>query len=506
MRPSRSLLLTAVLALAMLRGAFAGEPEPELWVLDDRSAAAAEQTLAATLQGQLAKRGVLVWRREGLRSNQLMLERLKDRGARTHSVADVWQLLEEHHTSLRGYVLFRAGDSSINAATSLCSVLDAVAVDESIEHRVRGAGLRRLADARGQDEADILAQHPDGFSDRVAVVLDERIAGRVRDWAVSEDAFCFYGFSPEDRRQTLRRLGPSPTVYGWEGERGFVEDVSRVGGMVVPADYCLNLSVLARLPCEFTRPKTAKPEPVRTGERIVAFVMTDGDNLQFMSRGFLTGRGYWASPRRGQFAMTWELPPVAAEAAPEVLRFLYETASPRDGFVTGPSGAGYVFPHFHPDPVAFADRTAALITKCGLSAVTVLNAGGVMDDAKPLLARPEVLGVLYKGWDYASEQGRIVWEQGKPIASYRYVLWDGDPAKSPRGVAEAISRLPADPLHDQASYALVNVHAWSFDEIGGPMEAVHRCVRQLPPGVRVVTAEQLLMLLRENFGAPVPPQ
>ena len=55
----------------------------------------------------------------------------------------------------------------------------------------------------------------------------------------------------------------------------------------------------------------------------------------------------------------------------------------------------------------------------------------------------------------------------------------------------------------QDSYTLVNVHAWSFREIGGPMEAVRRCVDLLPPGARVVTAEQLLMLLRDNFGEPV---
>ena len=35
------------------------------------------------------------------------------------------------------------------------------------------------------------------------------------------------------------------------------------------------------------------------------------------------------------------------------------------------------------------------------------------------------------------------------------------------------------------------------------MEAVKQCVDLLPPQTRVVTAEQLIILLRNNFGTPV---
>jgi hypothetical protein len=59
--------------------------------------------------------------------------------------------------------------------------------------------------------------------------------------------------------------------------------------------------------------------------------------------------------------------------------------------------------------------------------------------------------------------------------------------------------MPAAPRADKASYALVNVHAWSYGSRGGPLEAVRRTIALLPPHTRVVTADQLITLLRTNF-------
>jgi hypothetical protein len=112
--------------------------------------------------------------------------------------------------------------------------------------------------------------------------------------------------------------------------------------------------------------------------------------------------------------------------------------------------------------------------------------------------------VVYKDYaPYNAKQGRIYWYNGKPCVSYRYLLWDPEYKNSPEGVAEAIANLPSSPQTDPDSYALINVHAWSFKDIGGPMEAVKRTIDLLPPRSRVVTAEELMIILRDNFGTPV---
>ena len=122
-----------------------------------------------------------------------------------------------------------------------------------------------------------------------------------------------------------------------------------------------------------------------------------------------------------------------------------------------------------------------------------------MQDAKVVLKHPEVDAVFYKDWaPYNKRQGAVEWFNGKPCIAYRYLLWEPKPESSPAGVAEALSRLPSDPLNNPDSFALINVHAWSWKDIGGPMEAIHRTIQLAPPGTRVVTASQFVKLLRAS--------
>ena len=46
----------------------------------------------------------------------------------------------------------------------------------------------------------------------------------------------------------------------------------------------------------------------------------------------------------------------------------------------------------------------------------------------------------------------------------------------------------------------MNVHAWSYGKSGGPMAAIQRTIALLPPNTRVITADQLLGMLRTQFG------
>jgi hypothetical protein len=238
--------------------------------------------------------------------------------------------------------------------------------------------------------------------------------------------------------------------------------------------------------------------------------MSDGDNVQWMGGGFATDTGFWASPHRGTFNMTWEMAPILAEVAPRTLATFYRSASDSrravDDFCAGPSGVGYSYHNYLPDRRAFAETTARHMQASDLAIVTLLNSSGGMEQSVELLEQPQVLGALYKDYSpYHAKGGRIYWHNGKPCVSYRYILWDPRPANSPEGVAEAIGRLPASPQNDPDSYALINVHAWSFQQIGGPMEAVKRTIDLLPPNTRVVTAQEFIILLRNNFGQPVSP-
>jgi hypothetical protein len=96
----------------------------------------------------------------------------------------------------------------------------------------------------------------------------------------------------------------------------------------------------------------------------------------------------------------------------------------------------------------------------------------------------------------------VRWHRGKPSVSYRFLLWESKdrqgvlrPDWLPGGVADAVSKMPAEAKAGASAYALVNVHAWSFRDSGGPMGAIGRTIDALPPQVRVVTATEFFALL-----------
>lgn len=480
-----------------------------LWVIDLGPLSAAEQTLAVTLQGLTAGGASAIWIKDG-GMNALILKDLRQAGVTIREVTSAWELLATFREQVKGAIVYKLETDSINVATSLCGPFQAVAVDESILEKAQAEGLTVLLDVRDYDEMRAFAEYKDRFTPGILVEQGESKNAHLRDFAVAHNLFTYYGVSREARARFLTNLGPHPLVFGWGGdEHAWVEQISAVGGAGIAADWSRNLSVLERLPVELPARPHPSPTPAKAGERIVAFVMSDGDNIQWMGGGFVADRGFWASRYRGDFNMTWEMAPILSEVAPRVLAHFYATASDGkivDDFAVGPSGVGYSFHNDLPDRRAFAEMTARLMRQTDLSIVTMLNSDGGMNQSVELLEQPEVLGVLYKDYSpYNAKGGRIFWHNGKPCVSYRYILWEPKPANSPEGVAAAIARQPSSPQTDPDSYALINVHAWSFKDIGGPMEAVKRTIDLLPPNTRVVTAEELIILLRQNFGEPAQP-
>lgn len=494
------------IALAEAAGAAPTPKDPppsrlrELWVIPHAAMSPAEQMLAQTLQGLLNREKPRLWLRSGS-MYAVIEEQLKREGVTLREAASAWELLPRFRREVRGAVLYRRGTPSVNVATSLCGVLDAVAVEESLRERAEAAGLPILADAREMGEREALTRYRDQFARGVLVEQSPGKPGHLRDFAVARRAFTFFATEPAFRTEAARALGPEAIVYGWgDDESEWVSGLSRANATGAPADWCLNLSALAKLPAgRLRRPRRPVLNAAESG-RTIAFVMSDGDNLQWLCGDFVGNARYWASPRRGQFPMTWEVSPLLSEVAPRVLQHLYATATPNDAFVAGPGAPGYTFPHLQPDRKALARQAAPLFRRADLGIASVLNANaGHLRESALLLDLPDVEGVLYKAYSpYHRHRGEIYWREGKPCVSYRFLLWDG--IMGPEDLAREVAQMPAAPRTDPNSYALVNVHAWSYGAIGGPLEAVRRAIDLLPPGTRVVTADQLIGMLRANFG------
>lgn len=465
----------------------------------------AEQLLLASLQGLANRERARLWI-ESRGMNDRVLAELRAEAVEMRRCESVWDALDRFRPEVAGAVLTDTNGAAINVATSLAGVLDAVILELSLTNRFRSLGRPVLADARGRDPLALLDRPGPGFTRGWAAHQDPRLRLHLRDFAVARRIFTFFEPGSAERVRVVARLGPGTRVLGWgRDELDFVRDVSAGGGVVLPSDWSLNLSALQHLAAPLPVPERApEPAPLGPAEAAVAFVVTDGDNLQFMGGGFVDAPGFWASPHRGRFAVTWEIPPAFATLAPRALAILYRTATPLDDFVAGPSGDGYWFPHHAPDrPAGFA-RTAEALARAGVRLSTVLNSDGTPAETAALLARPEVEGILYKDYaPYHRRGGAVEWFHGKPVVAYRFLLWEKMAGADPESVARALASL-ARPGPRAGRVALVNAHAWSFRDSGGPMGAIARTVAALPANVRVVTASTLFRWLRAEAPTPDP--
>jgi len=75
------------------------------------------------------------------------------------------------------------------------------------------------------------------------------------------------------------------------------------------------------------------------GVHTVAFVMSDGDNIQWLQGGWRSDEWY-GSPDRGAVPIGWTFAPAMESLAPVILDWAKSNATANDTFVAGPSGAG----------------------------------------------------------------------------------------------------------------------------------------------------------------------
>jgi hypothetical protein len=142
-------------------------------------------------------------------------------------------------------------------------------------------------------------------------------------------------------------------LLGWaSSEIDFVALASKYDIYVHASDYALNLAVLtqfefdnAQLPFQ---QKQMSAVPTQPQTHTVCFLMTDGDNLQWLLNDFTINPSWWASPSRGKLPLGWTLSPALSELAPTVMQMLYrgavnESATQSDYFVAAPSGVGYAY-------------------------------------------------------------------------------------------------------------------------------------------------------------------
>ncbi len=274
----------------------------------------------------------------------------------------------------------------------------------------------------------------------------------------------------------------------------------------------------------------------------VSFVLTDGDNVQWLEGSFFHGMtSYWDNPGRGQIPFGWSCCfAQLAQLCPAAIDYARTTQAGNDHFIEW--GGGYYYPDLFGHARANGDellarqarRTWSLMQQTGTRILAFNFADIDSPDAMKayqIFAREtdDLSAILvFQYAPYEAGAGQVFWVRNRlgieiPVISARYSMWEhsnnrprsGTPAKVAREIRESASG-PA-PRHDWAL-----VHAWSYfrrapgvDEEAenmpqedAPTEGGVRgydpavwCAERLPPDVRVVGPDEMVWRLRMEHDA-----
>jgi len=503
---------------------------------------------------------------------------------RVEGPMDPWQAVARLRDRgiVKGYILFRYDthdrpfhslgeiDESANVATSLAGVLGGIAVSEGLEAKAQELGLPLLLDARDKTEQWCFDTYAERFTTRAVMTADpkSRVA---RSMGVAMRAFVVSRPGPL-YEAALARCEPDSPVIGWGcgDEHANTMPSTEWGLFQTATNWCHNLPALATEEVgdeSIPRKRATLPERCdralgslkwETGVHYAAFLMSDGDNVQWLMGNFAGGsEGHWyyESPARGQFPFGWTFPYFGwtfpymdlAQVCPYTLTDLFDRATPNDDFAL--YSGGYYYPdHFgakrtgvggsgeppHNASLRLHARRMGQYMRLGGLRVLAFNFDD-WDSPEALAAYdvfaeeiPELDGILtVQYYPYSGGEGRILWAtDGKrtiPVVSCALTIWanTGRPRDAtPAAIAKQLNDAPVGgPTWTNDHFTYVMAHAWSrfrdthddpsltaeeanvdqdrdAPDTARGLLPVEWCVDRLGSNVRVVTPHELLLLAR----------
>ncbi|MBQ9415631.1 MAG: hypothetical protein IJU20_02180 [Clostridia bacterium] len=491
-------------------------------LLQTGGASGAEAVLLGTLQGlvcNLSSQQILIT----AGTVNAFLPYIKDWGVEVSTANEdgkSWnteRLLNHYASLLDGYILCDSSFSteSMNVAVSLSGVLNAVAVPDNCEKMAKDAGLTMILDVRGKDDRWLRSsEYFSRLSRTVAVEQPISLAPKLVDVAAMTGAyFSFYdGQDSKEHDEKFDFLDDGAVVYGYNNTLGEFSTVASFSGMnlqMIPSDHAYNVSTLSSFEWDDTQQKSVyEGEGKVSGKHTVTFLLSDGDNVQWLLNGMMTDSRWYGSSLRGDFPMNYGVPTAAAYLTAPALKYLYDSATPSDYFVAELSGIGYTFPSKWSQEARdeMAACAAQAMEKADCKYLEILDDHGFEKQyLDSFLFEDAIEGLFYIDYgNYAEYGGKIVWVGDKPAVSARYRLWAGLKDGAIETIARQINAASTNPGSADA-YSFVIVHAWSGVDAqgnqvdgGDSMAGVKALINLLDDDVEVVTADEFMARIRAN--------
>jgi hypothetical protein len=367
----------------------------DLIMLRDSSPySSAEMYLFASLKGVVNRKKPRIFSYEGDVLAEGPHTWLKSLGLKWAEPADKWELITKYRSEISGLIVYDSAQAhTINLASVLAKSKGALIASPLLLSKLTAApyNLPILIDLRGKFNSKLAVYQ--SLYDIYWPTLDHRLLiglnpgvhkAALREYAVALGAAVIW-LDPKVAGESelldkfLSSMSPGATFMGWWPEEApGIERASNYGIATIASDWSTNLTVHSGT-SRIVHIKPIPPKPALKNKIYVAFILSDGDNLQFIEHAM---RKLWDNPDRGAVPMGWTVSPAMLDAMPGALNYFYQTSTKNDNLISGPSGYGYTYPNTWTDEnllKQFVAKTQDYNNRAGLRVITIWNTitGGI---------------------------------------------------------------------------------------------------------------------------------
>jgi hypothetical protein len=458
-----------------------------------------------------------------------MVKRFKDKG-----IVDSYVLYRYDYSKRSPYVKSDDADHSLNAATMAAGVEGAILIEEAMEPKAKELGLKLAYDARDKTLKQVFDEYKDRLNRNNLVAIDPKTA-HTRAFAVAYKSPVNIGLV-EPMEEMLKWLEPlSPIVgYLWGDEREETSLVTQYGHFITATNWSMNMPLLIAGSQEDVAVKVNRVDPTMidyTQKKASAFAITDGDNHCWLMGNFTNSKYYWANKTNGDVPFCWtscfaNLSQVSSVTTEHLLKTIPENSC----FIE--YGGGYQYPDTFAIKLEnrkellekFAKRVWQRMDSMGIGVFGFLTEDFDSPDAIEAYQvyaenMPGLVGMIaVQYYPYEGGPNDIIWVKNKagveiPVVRASFALW-ANYNTAHGGTPNKVARLINEDAKKDTSYNWTVVHAWSaFKDVEGDdenaqngnygnpnhavgPEPVKWIVEKLDDGIKAVTIEELLWLIR----------
>ncbi|SDH40043.1 GxGYxYP domain-containing protein [Chitinophaga filiformis] len=482
------------------------------WVGVQQNGPSAEMYLFASLKGIVNRTQPRMFSYEGDAFAEGQYTWLRSLGLSWSETADKWSLISKYRNEISGLIVYDPAQiHTVNLATVLAKDRKALIASPILLSKLTAApyNLPILLDLRGQFSSKLQVYQSlynnywPNLDHRLLIGLNPDIhKAALREYAVALGAATIWldpnvAGESELLNSFLGSMPAGSNYMGWWPEEApGVERASRYGIATVASDWATNLTVHSGM----SRTVTTKPMPAKPAlqnKLYVAFIISDGDNLQYVEHLM---RKLWDNPDRGSVPIGWTLSPAMLDAMPGALNYYWQTSTNNDNLISGPSGYGYAYPNSWPDQARlnqFASKTDEYNRRAGFRVITIWNTitGGINQNVGQTFATnaPYTLGLTAQN----TGGGLTIYNNSLPgmALSCNYCT-------NEQAMKDHITSASAGWNGTSPRFIIIQAQPWqnvtptSFKNVANSLNANYIVVRP----------DHIFQLIREANGLPVNPQ